>query len=92
MAGEPGGLVCGWPGHPGGPPISALGCPIFSLEISVTSGPELSQHFGSGNASTGRVYNAYTGGKDNFEADRALAGQVVAIAPDAVRPTLPGSR
>jgi hypothetical protein len=35
------------------------------------------------NASAGRVYNAYTGGADNFEADRALAGQVVEIAPDA---------
>jgi hypothetical protein len=35
------------------------------------------------NASAGRVYNAYTGGKDNFEADRALAEQVVEIAPDA---------
>jgi hypothetical protein len=40
-------------------------------------------HFKPGNASTGRVYNAYPGGKDNFEADRGLAGQVVAIAPDA---------
>jgi hypothetical protein len=49
----------------------------------VTSTPELPQQFKSGNASTGRVYNAYTGGKDNLEADRALAGQVVAIAPDA---------
>src|SRR5437588_9385494 len=34
-------------------------------------------------ASSGRVYNAYNGGTDNFEADRALAGQVVAIAEDA---------
>jgi hypothetical protein len=43
----------------------------------------VSQHFNPGNASTGRVYNAYNGGKDNFEADRALAVQVVAVAPDA---------
>jgi S-adenosyl methyltransferase len=42
-----------------------------------------SQQFNPGNARSGRVYNAYNGGKDNFEADRALAGQVVAVAPDA---------
>jgi hypothetical protein len=47
---------------------------------SVFDSPE---QFGSGNASTGRVYNAYAGGKDNFEADRTVAGRVVAIAPDA---------
>jgi len=49
----------------------------------MTSVPNSPEQFGSGNASTGRVYNAYAGGKDNFEADRTLAGQVVAIAPDA---------
>jgi hypothetical protein len=54
-----------------------------SAEISVTSGPDLSQQSEAGNAGTGRVYNAYAGGKDNFEADRELAGQVMAIAPDA---------
>ncbi len=43
----------------------------------------MSQQFKPGKASTGRVYNAYNGGEDNFEADRALAGQVVAVAPDA---------
>jgi hypothetical protein len=36
-----------------------------------------------GHASAGRVYNAYADGHANFEADRALAGEVVAIAPDA---------
>jgi hypothetical protein len=49
----------------------------------VTSRLDSPQQSSSGNASTGRVYNAYAGGKDNFKADRALAGQVVAIAPDA---------
>jgi hypothetical protein len=49
----------------------------------VTSAPDHPLQFKPGKASTGRVYNAYTGGKDNFEADRALAGQVVEIAPDA---------
>jgi hypothetical protein len=43
----------------------------------------VAQRLKAGNASAGRVYNAYAGGKDNFEADRALAGEVVAIAPDA---------
>jgi len=43
----------------------------------------VAQQLKGGNASAGRVYNAYAGGKDNFEADRALAGEVVAIAPDA---------
>jgi hypothetical protein len=42
-----------------------------------------SQQFNPGNARSGRVYNAYNCGKNNFEADRALAGQVVAVAPDA---------
>jgi S-adenosyl methyltransferase len=49
----------------------------------MTSALDSPQQFNTGNASTGRVYNAYTGGKDNFEADRALAGDVVATAPDA---------
>jgi S-adenosyl methyltransferase len=49
----------------------------------MTSAPDLPLQFKSGNAGSGRVYNAYIGGKDNFEADRALAGQVVEIAPDA---------
>jgi hypothetical protein len=43
----------------------------------------MAQQLTGGNASAGRVYNAYNGGEDNFEADRALAGEVVAIAPDA---------
>src|SRR5712672_403670 len=50
----------------------------------MTSAPDLPLQFKSGNAGSGRVFNAYIGGKDNFEADRALAGQVVEIAPDAV--------
>jgi hypothetical protein len=49
----------------------------------VTFRSDSPQQSSSGNPSTGRVYNAYAGGKDNFKADRALAGQVVAIAPDA---------
>ena len=49
----------------------------------MTSAPDLPLQFKSGNAGSGRVYNAYIGGKDNLEADRALAGQVVEIAPDA---------
>ena len=39
----------------------------------MTSAPDLPLQFKSGNAGSGRVYNAYIGGKDNFEADRALA-------------------
>ena len=49
----------------------------------VTSGLDLPQQAKAGSAGAGRVYNAYAGGKDNFEVDRTLAGQVVAIAPDA---------
>jgi len=82
---KPGGLVRGWPGCP--PVISRFALPVCPLlsgtEISVTSAPDHPLQFKPGKASTGRVYNAYTGGKDNFEADRALAGQVVEIAPDA---------
>jgi S-adenosyl methyltransferase len=77
-------LVCGWPGCP--PTISDLPAGFVlsvQTEISVTSAPDHPLQFKLGNASTGRVYNAYAGGRDNFEADRALAGQVVEIAPDA---------
>lgn len=35
----------------------------------------MAQQLKGGNASAGRVYNAYAGGKDNSEADRALAGE-----------------
>jgi hypothetical protein len=49
----------------------------------VTSAPDRLLRFKPGNARTGRVYNAYTGGQDNSEADRALASHVVEIAADA---------
>jgi hypothetical protein len=49
----------------------------------VTSAPDLPRQVKSSNTGSGRVYNAYIGGKENFEADRALAAQVVEIAPDA---------
>jgi hypothetical protein len=59
-----------------GPGIAAAATHLLEVEVA-------SQQFNPGNARSGRVYNAYNCGKNNFEADRALAGQVVAVAPDA---------